>query len=494
MKKSLVHCSVTAAFTSLAISSASAAPMPDTSFSSNLGNPTATAMEVKKIYPLQDGGYILGNTGRVQKDRGSPCEPVIYESKGLNLGYHNIYPVVKVNANGRMDCDFKLEATGTNAMYILPDGNGKLYVDGALAGGIGLYSSYYVGEPNKINTHGFAIARFLEENGALDGYFVRAREPETGIFFGDFYPPHKTGWLYHNVFVMALEQSSAIPFESKLVVAGKRQYDRNVPLKHVWRINPDGSYDQSFQASGLNKNQPSHDSGYIGKIRTLPSGDILIGGGFTDVEGVDYRSLVRLNADGTLDTNFRVAANNLSDYSGFNHGLGDARGVRDFAVQPNGKIIAVGQFSKTVNGKTIRNIARLNSDGSLDESFNLPAFMTSSSRGSNTINSVALQSDGRVILASDMSYDAATGMSPLLRLNADGSLDETFRAAPKLTGFGNSTAVHHAVFDNECRLMVTLRTNGNYLPVIDMPLTGMTATANTGFTRLIIDDSPGCTQ
>lgn len=119
-------------------------------------------------------------------------------------------------------------------------------------------------------------------------------------------------------------------------------------------------------------------------------------------------------ADGDLDPNFAPR-------------IVKAGTVKTIAVQADGKILIGGIFA-LVNGEQRRGLARLNADGSLDTTFN-PPLNISFRIGSGGVSTVALQPDGRILAAGSFSDNT----SGVLRLNADGSLDQTFQA---VTGGG----------------------------------------------------------
>src|SRR5207253_2492897 len=114
-----------------------------------------------------------------------------------------------------------------------------------------------------------------------------------------------------------------------------------------------------------------------------------------------------------------------SALDGFNPGANDL--IQGWALQPDGKILAVGDFTTMGSGGTGTNarnrIARLNVDGSLDSSFN---------PGANApITTVALQPDGKILVGGGFTTlggggTGTTARNRIGRLNADGSLDATF--------------------------------------------------------------------
>jgi uncharacterized delta-60 repeat protein len=131
----------------------------------------------------------------------------------------------------------------------------------------------------------------------------------------------------------------------------------------------------------------------------LPGGKILIGGA----------SLRRYNSNGTLDTTLATVS-----------GGSNFPAVYQMAVQPDGKIIIVGNFL-TVNGASRNRIARLNADGTFDASFN-------PSGGANAdIFTVLLQADGKILIGGNFtSFNSDSNKKYLARLNTDGSLDTSY--------------------------------------------------------------------
>jgi uncharacterized delta-60 repeat protein len=143
-------------------------------------------------------------------------------------------------------------------------------------------------------------------------------------------------------------------------------------------------------------------------------GRILIGGSFTTVGGVTRKRVARLNSDGSLDPSFNLDADlNLNG------------AVYAMAVQSDGKILIGGDF--TMVGSTARNrVARLNSDGSLDSTFNSLNNVIDIDVSNNNVRVVAVQSDGKIIIGGDFLKVEGQTRNRIARLNSDGSLDTAF--------------------------------------------------------------------
>ena len=151
-------------------------------------------------------------------------------------------------------------------------------------------------------------------------------------------------------------------------------------------------------------------SGLLNCVTLQPDGKVLIGGYFFLVNGVARTRIARVNPDGSTDT-------------GFQNGMAGADGeVEAIAVQPDGKVLMGGYFT-TVNNTHRPGVARLNPDGSLDNSF----LNGMAGPEPNVVNALVLQPDGKVIIGGG--FTAVNGVSRyrIARLNADGSVDPLFQ-------------------------------------------------------------------
>ena len=187
--------------------------------------------------------------------------------------------------------------------------------------------------------------------------------------------------------------------DGKILISGWfSEYNGTLANKLV-RLNADGTIDLSFNV-GLGPNSE------INTIHVLSNGQILVGGYFTMFNGVSVNKLARLNPDGSIDNNFNIG-------TGFNYT------ISDFKVQSDGKIILVGQFT-TFNGYNTNSITRLNSDGSLDTSFNI------GSGANNYIYAVSVQADGKIIIGGNFTSFNNINANSILRLNSNGNIDSNF--------------------------------------------------------------------
>ncbi len=163
-----------------------------------------------------------------------------------------------------------------------------------------------------------------------------------------------------------------------------------------------GSIDTGFNpGSGADKN--------VYDIALQQDGKIIIAGDFANYNSTNRNGIARLNADGSLDATF---------YPG--KGVEEYQSVNTLAIQPDGKIIIGGYFT-SYNEIPCNFIARLNADGSLDNSFK------PGTGADNTIDIVYFLPDGKIIIGGVFTTFNGTTCNHIARLNADGSLDAGFK-------------------------------------------------------------------
>lgn len=131
--------------------------------------------------------------------------------------------------------------------------------------------------------------------------------------------------------------------------------------------------------------------------------------------------------DGDLDPGFGTGGRIVTDFFGRSNG---ANGV---ALQPDGKIVVAGDIL-TVQGPPDMSVARYNSDGTLDASFGSSGLVTTDFLGRADIASaIAIQSDGKILVAGGADMNATSFDFALARYNSNGSPDSTFGTGGKVT-------------------------------------------------------------
>ena len=200
-----------------------------------------------------------------------------------------------------------------------------------------------------------------------------------------------------------------IDSNGKIIVSGGFTYYGSGQCPKTARLNANGTIDTSFHGNVI-------PDGFINKVLLLPDGKIFIAGWFSLFSGNTVNDMAVLNTDSSLSPSFSAGVGVSGTITGGVSGI-----VYDAALQPNGKILIVGNFTN-YNGTIQNYIARIDQDGSLDTSFNIGG------TGFNgTVNSCKLTPDEKIIVSGSFTSYNGVGRNRIARLNNDGSLaDDTF--------------------------------------------------------------------
>jgi uncharacterized delta-60 repeat protein len=183
------------------------------------------------------------------------------------------------------------------------------------------------------------------------------------------------------------------------------------PAKFLVRLNNDGSLDTTFHTgTGFNN--------IVRRVVIQPDGRILVGGVFTSYNNQYCGRLMRLNTDGTADTTFNTTP-------------GANGTVECIVIQPDNKIVIAGDFD-SYNNDTLFRIARLNTDGSED-----PSYDYQFGGADKVIYGMALESDTGVIIAGHFTSFTLQARPSVAEINRYGNL----------TGFQNSLGANNEVDD-----------------------------------------------
>jgi len=364
-------------------------------------------------------------------------------------------------AQGSLDPAF---GTGTGAedavQTLAMQSDGKIMAAGLF--------SYFNGTANSIG-----IAR-LNTNGSVDSSFNPGTSVDAGI------------------------NSVAIQPDGKMILGGGFTQYQGTSRNGITRINVDGSLDTTFNpGTGVND--------LITSVVLQPDGKVVIGGYFTTYNGTARSGIARVNTNGILDTTF-------------NPGSGVTSAVWSASVLGNGQILLGGGFT-TYNGTGRRGVARINSNGSLDASFNPGATSV------NDLVRVAIaQSDGKVIIGGDFTTFNGNARNRIARLNADGTLDTSFNPGAganasvmalavqpngKLLVGGSFTTMNSTSFPHIARLLPNGAVDSNFSPgtgangdvlalalqtngmvVLGGQFTTVESLSNVRLARLLLNDLP----
>lgn len=190
--------------------------------------------------------------------------------------------------------------------------------------------------------------------------------------------------------------------DDKLLVGGGFDTFSGEAGRILVRLNADGTRDNSFVQTGTGFNNS------VQGIAVQADGKVVVGGFFADYNGVGRSAIARLNADGTLDNTFVVG----TGLDGFAYTV---------AVQADGKILVGGNYY-AYNGNVLHYLVRLNANGSFDTTFNSGGIGVD-----GFVTALALQPDGKILVGGNFTRYQGHATYGILRLNADGSFDASFR-------------------------------------------------------------------
>ncbi len=185
------------------------------------------------------------------------------------------------------------------------------------------------------------------------------------------------------------------------------------------KYNTDGSIDINFGVNGRSVPQLGFSQKKAIGIVELEDQKMIVGGWYVS-SGVNVDILViRTNSNGIVDSSFGLNGSAVMDIN-----------TRDFAeamiMQPDGKIIVVGELGRNEFDLLKIFIARFNSDGSIDSSFGDDGHVTTKFDEYVICVSVALQEDGKILVGGTLDLNLIRPAYYVARYNTDGSKDNSF--------------------------------------------------------------------
>jgi len=212
----------------------------------------------------------------------------------------------------------------------------------------------------------------------------------------------------------------ALQLDGKILVAGKAALGGGLTDFAVVRYNSNGSRDTSFDGDGIVAT--AFGSQQASGVAIQPDGKIVaVGSGYGDF------ALARVNGAGSLDASFDSDGKVTTNIGHSLHDIG--QGVVITAEQPDGKILVAGTSSSTLGGGGFFAVARYNSDGSVDPTFGSNGQVLTTVGGGGAIaQAIAVQPDRKIVVAgaAKLPYTSSYWQFALVRYNADGTLDPSF--------------------------------------------------------------------
>ncbi|MEO7509241.1 MAG: delta-60 repeat domain-containing protein, partial [Pyrinomonadaceae bacterium] len=360
-----------------------------------------------------NGGFVFGSNADASTTLAIQPDDKVIAGGQCRVNGQSHFCLMRYLSNGAVDTSFGTGGqvytpilTGASIarrLVVLP--NGKILAVG--------YTSIPGNYPDEIS-YQFALARY-NANGTLDPSF-----DGDGIVVN----PIMT---YRGAFAVDV----AVQPDGKYVAAGGGTY----PGKDfvAVRVNEDGSFDQSFGSAGIVTIATSYGSAQC--VALQPDGKIVLGGW----GGVSVHAVVaRLTTAGVLDVSFN-GSGILTYEVGYTS-------LRRMFVRPDGKILALGSGQPNIGSGNYLEIARINSNGTMDTTYDGDGifFSTSSQGVPSRANDFLLQPDGKIVAAGNLSLNG-NSYSASARYQADiPQLDNQFGDRGKilrLTTFDSTSVV-----------------------------------------------------
>ncbi len=155
-------------------------------------------------------------------------------------------------------------------------------------------------------------------------------------------------------------------------------------------------------------NTGANPDGQITDFQILADGSILLGGNFSQFGGRDAYSMVKLHPDGQIDPSFNPAFERPGR-------------INAIKLLEDRKVLVGGTFT-AINGRRVRNLARITPDGTHDPSFAGPPNMDPR----NEINDLQIQEDGKILTAGSYQHLLSEPYYAISRLHPDGRIDHSF--------------------------------------------------------------------
>ena len=279
----------------------------------------------------------------------------------------------------------------------------------------------------------FYVAIFAQA-GSLDNSFSGNGKVITGFGYGDDFG-----------------NSMAIQANGKIVVAGLVDGPVNT-LFGLARYNKNGTLDKTFGGDGRVTTSFSNNGCGANHVAIQPDGKIVAVG----FSGNNF-AIARYDSNGSLDKTFGGGDGKVvTDFGGFEEAY-------SVAIQINGKIVVAGGTTAS-GGDFDFAIARYNANGTLDNTFGGgDGKVITGFGGQEMVNSVAIQSNGKIVAAGYTNASGGDNDFALARYNSNGTLDNTFSGDGKvITGFGGGDVCSSAAIQDDGKIVAGGFTDGGF--------------------------------
>jgi uncharacterized delta-60 repeat protein len=350
-------------------------------------------------------------------------------------GTDSDFALVRYNSDGSLDATFSDDGKLTTAIGTDDDSGYSVIqqADGQLV---------VVGDSRAVNNVDFALARY-NSDGSLDTTFSDDGKITTSIGTG-----HEEG-------SSVIQQA-----DGRLLVSGSSFNGTNENVA-LLRYNSDGSLDTTFSGDGKLTTAIGSGNDYGQSVIQQMDGKLVVAGSNHTSSGTDSNDnlgLVRYNSDGTLDTAFDADGKLTTAFS-YSKDYGQS-----VIQQTDGKLVVAGySYHGASDGNSDFALARYNSNGALDATFDADGILTTaiSATGNDAVYSVIQQADGKLMVAGYCISFGNTRDFSLARYSSAGALDTSFSGDGKLSTFGDGSA-YSMIRQADGKLVMTVGGNNSF--------------------------------
>jgi uncharacterized delta-60 repeat protein len=342
-----------------------------------------------------DFGNTTGETGRAVS--------IMSDGRIVVAGtVNNDFAVSRYNPDGSLDNTFSADGKNTTDINL---------VDKALAMTVQADGKIIVVGSTDADTN-LVVVRYLA-NGDLDTSF------------------NGTGLITTTIATSTTTETNAtvlVQPDGKIVVAGTTD-----DTYLIQRYTAAGALDTSFSGNGVDKGnfKAQHDYSEIYAMARQADGKLLVAGRVYQGSSAYDSAIARYNTDGTLDTSFNGTGKKVFDTGS------SKEAINDIQLQADGKIVLAGTTGSTPAGLLVR----LNADGSMDTGFDGDGIATFSAAGTSTVfNSLSILGTGQIMVGG-----VTDSKDVVARFDATGALDTTFNTTGyQVNAFGS---IGRAIYD-----------------------------------------------
>ena len=277
---------------------------------------------------------------------------------------------------------------------------------------------------------------------ALGGSVTIAMAPITSGALDECFGP--AGKVVNNIMGAAI---AALP-DGKVLLAGYVHTGLDTTDLALARYAKDGSLDTSFGGTGEIVTAVGTASSTCSAAALQSDGKLVVAVQSVGNGPYGNFALARYNTDGSLDTSFGGTGTVITDFGNYSGAMG-------VAIQPDGKIVAVGGVDSSMPDQDFA-LARYNADGSLDTSFAGTGKVVTVFGADAMGTAIALQSDGKIVVAGFLANNHGEGSLVLVRYDADGSLNTSFNGTGEVANPADHSDARGAAIQSDGRIVVLM--------------------------------------